>query len=109
MAERTIRIAANEALFREVNEQLDSLNDDGARSERIEIVCECGSGSCSEPISIRTNDYEIIRAHSTWFVVVPGHEIPDVEDVVEFHERFYVVAKRSGRAAELADELDPRG
>jgi hypothetical protein len=40
---------------------------------------------------------------------VPGHEILDVEDVVEFHERFYVVAKRAGRAAELADELDSRG
>ena len=109
MAERTIRIAANEALFREVNEQREQLNAGGAKQERLQVICECGSGSCSEPISIRVNDYEIVRSHSTWFIVKPGHQIEDVETVVEWHEAFSVVEKRAGTAAVLAEELDPRG
>ena len=109
MVERKIRIAANEALFREVNEQREELSSGGARQGRLEVICECGAGSCSEPISIRINDYELVRSHSTWFIVKPGHEIEDVEDVVQWHESFYVVEKRAGRAAELVQEADPRG
>ena len=109
MIERKIRIAANEALFREVNEQREELNSDRARQGRFEVVCECGAGSCSEPISIRINDYELVRSHSTWFIVKPGHEIEDVEDVVQWHDTFNVVEKRAGRAAELVREADPRG
>ena len=109
MVERKIRIAANEALFREVNEQREELSSGGARQGRLEVICECGAGSCSEPISIRINDYEIVRSHSTWFIVKPGHEFEDVEDVAQWHESFYVVEKRAGRAAELVQEADPRG
>ena len=109
MVERTIRIAANEALFREVNEQREQLTAGGARQERFEVICECGSGSCSDPISVRIIDYEMVRSHSAWFIVKPGHQIEDVENVVEWHEAFYVVEKRAGNAAVLAEELDPRG
>jgi hypothetical protein len=38
---------------------------------------------------------------------VPGHEIAEIEQVVEVAEGYVVVAKR-GRGATLADRLDPR-
>jgi hypothetical protein len=107
MAERNIRIAANEAFFRELNEQRESLG--GANPEKFDVVCECGAGGCSETVSVRVNDYELVRSHSTWFIVKPGHEIEDVEDVVQWHEAFNVVEKRAGRAAELVHRADPRG
>ena len=50
----------------------------------------------------------MVRSHSAWFIVKPGHQIEDVENVVEWHEAFYVVEKRAGRAAALVEELDPR-
>ena len=109
MLERTIRIAANEAVFREVNEQREHLNAGGTRQARLEVICECGSGSCSEPISVRIDNYEMVRSHSAWFIVKPGHQIEDVENVVEWHEAFYVVEKTAGSAAALVEELDPRG
>src|SRR5690242_546177 len=109
MVERKIRIAANEALFREENERREELIPDGPRQGRLEVICECGAGRCSEPISIRINDYELVRSHATWFIVTPGHEIEDVEDVVQWHDAFNVVEKRAGRAAELVREADPRG
>ena len=108
MGDRDIRIAANEALFREVNEQREELNLGGARQDRFEVICECGDGACAEPISIRINDYELVRSRSVWFIVKPGHEIVEVEDVVQWHETFNVVAKRAGRAAEIAQDADPR-
>jgi len=108
MVERKIRIASNEALFREINEERQELSSGGVRTERVDLVCECGAGGCSAPISVRVNDYELVRSHSTWFIVKPGHEIEDVEDVVQWHESFNVVEKRAGRAAELVHEADPR-
>lgn len=109
MSERTVRIAANEALFREVNEQIADPNTAAARRERLEVVCECGALSCSQPVSVSPDEYEDVRAHPTWFITKPGHQIEDVETIVEWHESFYVVAKKAGPAAELAKELDPRG
>ena len=109
MVERKIRIAANEASFREVNEQREELNSDGARQGRLEVVCECGAARCWEPISIRINDYELVRSHAARFIVKPGHEIEGIEDVVQWHNAFNVVEKRAGRAAELVQEADARG
>jgi hypothetical protein len=109
MVERKMRIAANEALFREVNEQREAVIAEGPTQGRFEVICECGTGSCSEPISVRVNDYELVRSHPTWFIVTPGHEIEDVEDVVQWHNAFNVVEKRAGRPAALVREADPRG
>ena len=53
-------------------------------------------------------EYERVRADPTHFAVLPGHEIPDVEDVVGRNEGFLVVRKVAGAAAALATELDPR-
>jgi hypothetical protein len=57
----------------------------------------------------RANDaeYERIRSAPTHFVVLPGHEIPAVERVVE-RTGGYVVVKKLGHAGEVAQETDPR-
>jgi hypothetical protein len=54
------------------------------------------------------SDYEDVRSDPTHFAVLPGHEIPDVEEVVGRNEGFLVVRKKAGAAAALATELDPR-
>jgi hypothetical protein len=51
--------------------------------------------------------YEAVRAVATQFVVIPGHERPEVEDVVDAAENWLVVRKR-GEAAEIAAGTDPR-
>ena len=45
------------------------------------------------------------RSHD--FAVLPGYEVPDLEEVVERNDAFLVVRKKAG-AAEVAAELDPR-
>jgi hypothetical protein len=110
MDERARRIGANEALYRSVNEKIESLSAAfGTITESMSVVCECGDASCAEQIEVSVPDYERIRAEPTLFIIRPGHEIPDIEEVIERNDEFHVVRKVKGEAAELARETDPRG
>jgi hypothetical protein len=104
MDERARRIGKNEALFREVNERIEEI----AGGPRIEFLCECGNVDCTEPVTLTAGEYEALRAEPDRFAVLPGHEEPDVEDVVERHDGYLVVRKHPGGPAELAEARDPR-
>ena len=109
MDERTRRIGQNEALYRAVNEKIEGLNEAfGLVAESMAVVCECGKLECAEQIELDIPSYERVRADPELFIVVPGHEIPDVEDVVEQHGTYDVIRKRPGGPAELARGTDPR-
>ena len=104
MDPRSERVGKNEAVFREVNERIN----DVTRESTAEYLCECGDATCTETIQMTVFDYEDVRSDPTHFAVLPGHEIPDVEEVVGRNEGFLVVRKKAGAAAALATELDPR-
>jgi len=99
----------NEALFREINERIEDVGTTLAPDdEPMEFLCECDDPNCVEKVSATRAEYEAIRAVATQFVVLPGHEDPGVEHVVQQKERFLVVEKE-GQAAQEAEEDDPRG
>jgi hypothetical protein len=102
------RLARNEAVYRDVNEQIDSLNTLGAGMPRFPIVCECAGESCSETMLVDHAFYESVRAHSERFIVTSPHFRPEVDEVVEDHGGMLVVAKRPGRPREVAEETDAR-
>jgi hypothetical protein len=109
MDEHARKVGENEALFRSVNDRIEGLGAAfGLITESMTIVCECGDGVCVEQIELPVSEYERIRSDSTLFVIRPGHEIPDVEDVVEQNDTYDVVRKHPGAPAELARETDPR-
>ena len=109
MEERATRIARNEVLFRELNERLNELQETfDVFSERADFVCECGDVSCAEQITMSFGEYEQLRADPTLFAVKPGHEIGDVESVVEKRKGYDVVRKTAGEPAKLARAEDPR-
>src|SRR5215210_7838750 len=109
MDERQERLGRNEALFREINERLEGLNETfSAVSERIEVVCECGQSSCIERFSMSVREYEALRRDPTTFAIRPGHEIADVETVVERGAEYVVVRKHAGEPAKLAANEDAR-
>jgi hypothetical protein len=97
----------NEALFRQVNERIEDVSTTLVRDEPMEFLCECDDTDCVEKISATRAQYEAIRAVPTHFVVLPGHEDPGVEHVVQQTERFLVVEKED-EAAHEAQEDDPR-
>ena len=108
MDERARRIADNESRFREINERLRAdlraLPDDDTP---VQFVCECGRLDCAQQVPLTLAEYERIRAGSLDFLVVPGHESPDVEDVVDVHERYARVRKHP-EAAPHVRATDPR-
>ena len=98
------RIALNEATFRELNEAIE----DG-RSTRTGVVgflCECGVLGCNEVVELTISEYEAVRADGKQFFVRPGHDT-EVDDVLERHSHYSVVAKR-GQAGRIAERRDPR-
>jgi hypothetical protein len=107
---RDERVGRNEALFREVNEQVESLNRAFATTgeDRIDIVCECGDLTCIERLAVPVATYERVRGESTLFFVKPGHQQPEIEDVVEQTGTYNVVRKRSDGARLIAEVTDPR-
>jgi hypothetical protein len=108
--DRQRRIGLNEALFREINERVRDITEGlGEPLEEAQFVCECGDELCKERIRLTLRDYERVRSRSDTFLVVPGHELPDVESVVERHDEWAAVRKRSGGLAEVAEQTDPRG
>jgi hypothetical protein len=108
MTGREERVARNEAASREINERLEEAHE-GAPAERyMRMLCECGRESCDRLIAITLPEYERLRSDSRRFAVMRDHVIEDVESVVDETDRFVVVAKREGTAAEVASEEDPR-
>jgi len=104
MSERERRIGSNEALFREVNERISRIQDDFGQAQSFEIVCECGRSDCEERLQISHQAYRQVRSNPLHFVVVPGHENPDMERVIERDKTYVVIEKTDEEAAEVAEE-----
>lgn len=101
--ERARRIARNEVLFREANEAARAVAERfGGDAPLQDFLCECGDRACTEKVSVTLAEYLDVRADPRRFVILPGHEIPEVEVVVEQSERYAVVEKigEGGRVAE---------
>jgi hypothetical protein len=98
----------NEAVFRVVNERIEDVGTTLVPDDvPMQFLCECDDPDCLEKISATRAEYEAIRAVATQFVVLPGHEDPAVEHVVQQAESFLVVEKE-GQAGHEAQESDPR-
>lgn len=108
MDARGKRLAENEVRFRALNERLSSGSIDWAGLEgTLDLVCECSNEDCVSGLQIGLDDYERVRAEPTQFIVVRGHEKPEIEDVVDELEQWSLVRKR-GSAGDIARETDPR-
>jgi hypothetical protein len=99
------RVAMNEATFRKVNEGMEVGQDPAGL---LTFICECGRMGCSELIQLTRREYEGIRKDPRRFAILDGHEIPDVEKVVERHDRYVVVEKAGDPEAEIVEHTDPR-
>ena len=104
--DRERRRAENEAVFRRLNEEIARLGSEFAITQ-LEIVCECSDTDCLARADVDRDLYERTRRDPTQFIVLAGHESPEIEDVVAAVGELRIVRKR-GEAAEVAAMLDPR-
>jgi hypothetical protein len=97
---RKARIAHNENAFRALNESLGASVHSGLPAgELAGFVCECGDPACDTTVRVEIPTYESIRADAQLFILVPGHEAPDAEDVVGDGDGYVVVRKHDDVAA----------
>ncbi len=105
------RVAKNESHFREVNEFIEPSNaaHHWVNPPFADWVCECAETDCTVPVRLTVAEYENVRSDPAHFLVAPSNEHlkPEVEQVVERNERYWVVEK-CGLAGEVSEDLDPR-
>lgn len=108
--DREQRIAQNESIFRAANERIADWEERGGReAEDGQLyLCECADGACTRKISLSDSDYERVRSDPAQFFVLPGHEVADVEVVVETHPDWVLVRKDDPEARKVVEETNPR-
>ena len=103
---RVERIACIEDHSRALNE-LDARRA-GNRARYAGFRRECWQPGCTERVPLSGEEWRMVRAKPTQFVVAPGHVADNLEAVVEAFPRFWVVDK-FGKAGEIAERLARRG
>jgi hypothetical protein len=87
---REERLAQNEVRFREINE---SAQPQRERRGAGRFVCECADRGCMAWLEVPVDTYASVRRHPRRFLVVPTHEIPDVETIVGREAGYFVIEK----------------
>jgi hypothetical protein len=106
MSDRATRVAMVEAAFRIANHRMagwEERHDDDAPEL---YLCECGDRDCRAKIQLDRAAYEHVRSTPERFFVVPGHEIPDLEEICETRDEYLVLQKPSS-LMEIVIATDP--
>lgn len=92
---RLSRAAKNEQAFQQHNERRAQIEEVGgsADDEPVPFACECDDPTCAHAIMIPLGEYERAVKPIDRFVLLPGHEDPSVEHVVERSDGYFVVSK----------------
>jgi hypothetical protein len=81
-------LAAHADRYRRVN--------DGIHRSGDEIfLCECLRMDCNELVQLEGDEYAAVRATRGRFLVLPGHELAEIDAVVQRHARYVIVRRRS--------------
>lgn len=98
------RAARNEALFREVNQNIALLEErHGTASSQPVFLCECADAGCTEQLSVDAETFRRVRKQPRHFLLRAGHDDPQLERVVETHPDFVIVEK-TGEAGRVAED-----
>lgn len=99
----------NEMLFRRINEKVGSdLDDldalhlaDGnphlVRSDDLllEFNCECSDENCQERVAMKLSHYKELHIDRSAFIIMPDHELNEIEKVIESTDTYSVVRKHN--------------
>jgi hypothetical protein len=104
MSRELHRLVRSQILFREVNERLRETV--GGLEAPIEFLCECSAEDCIETVTLDLKEYEHVRAYPNLFLVANGHEVLEVDRVVDQGAGYLLVEKIV--AADEVIRADPR-
>lgn len=78
-------------LLREVNERIAEIVPQSAPGE---FLCECGRNDCTETLEVPSRVFKIVLSSPNLFLILPGHESPEIERVVQTSDTFTLVETR---------------
>jgi hypothetical protein len=106
---RERRLAENESLFRDINEQIHATAAVYGHDGHVyHWLCECSNRDCTLRLRMPLNEYEETRAHPARFIVARGHELPEIERVIE-ERPGYSILEKVGEAREYVVHEHPLG
>jgi hypothetical protein len=104
--EREERVARNEAVFRQANEDLRARIGLEQADQQLPFLCECGDDRCTTVIVVPLETYELARSEPAHFLIATGHRQLASEQVTSRGEGYEIIEKH-GRAGEIARESAP--
>lgn len=92
---RQQRLVKNEQAARGFNRRRESLEQSAGvdEDEQVPFLCECGDRECVETLALSLEEFDDAHSKPNRFVVRPGHVFPEVEEVVERRELYWLVEK----------------
>lgn len=99
------RLAANEVRFREMNgRRLEEEGDlHGELPEALVVMCECALEECILEFEVPVDAYGRARSDPRRFLVRAGHQLPEVELVVEDLGEERLVVEKVGPGVAVAE------
>jgi hypothetical protein len=88
---REQRILQTEEFYREVNEVIARKRSANGTA----FLCECANPFCNVTFKMSADDLTVLHSKPGYYVTLPGHEIPDLEDVVQRQDGYAIVTKRA--------------
>jgi hypothetical protein len=88
------RLVENEVIFREANKSVQEFAEqinDGDR--KVPFFCECSNAFCRDKILLSAKMYGKQHNDERHFIVLPGHEMSELERVIKKDKRFNIIEK----------------
>jgi hypothetical protein len=87
VSSRDERVARTEEFFKRVNDTMRKELGDGDGN----FLCECGNIACTEKLALSAEDLRLLHSIDGYLVVLPGHEIPELESLVKVNGHYAIV------------------
>ena len=100
------RIAQNDAIFREANEDIAEAASRNSYGGAVPFICDCAEPTCRELVRLSLDEYQAIRNDPRAFVNAKGHQVAArgwAEVIAETDG--HVVVRKIGEAGEIAEDL----
>lgn len=116
------RRAENEVVFRQFNEQAKhhikkttpvTTKDDHSESNLpnsqddmvIQFFCECSDENCDQRMQLSVKEYEHNHLERDYFTILPGHNVPEIEEVIKTEDH-YIVVKKHEQPPDVVTQLN---
>jgi hypothetical protein len=90
---RSERVRENEETFAKANEQIRASAEQYNFDQAVPFLCECSDVNCTESIRLSLTGYRKARAGGVAFILLPGHDDPHVERIVDHGDGYVLVEK----------------